>query len=261
MRDHVAEYAIEALLLGLFMVSAGLVTTALEAPGSPLVAALPSDFARRALIGAAMGLTLVSLVYSPLGKRSGAHMNPALTLSYLRLGKVARRDALAYSAAQIAGGVAGVALVAIALGSAFENAPVSSGRDPAGRARRARSVRGRGRDQLRDDDDGARLHQRSAPRPVHRTLLRDAARVVHHLRGSALGDQHEPGAHLCVGALPRLLGRPLGVPRRAAGRDAARGGALRTRARSGARPLREKLNHSARHRCIFCGFAPGPSEA
>ena len=57
MRDHVAEYAIEALLLGLFMVSAGVVTTALEAPGSPLVAALPSDFVRRALIGAAMGLT------------------------------------------------------------------------------------------------------------------------------------------------------------------------------------------------------------
>src|SRR5262249_46732745 len=80
-RNRGAEYAIEALLLGLFMVSAGVVTTALEAPGSPLVAALPDAFARRALVGLGMGLTSVALVYSPLGGRSGAHMNPAVTLS------------------------------------------------------------------------------------------------------------------------------------------------------------------------------------
>jgi len=125
MREHAREYACEALLLGLFMVSAGVVTTALEAPGSPLVALLPGAFLRRALIGFAMGLTAIALIYSPFGQRSGAHMNPALTLTYLRLGKIGPRDAFAYAVAQVAGGIAGVALVALVLGRAFEEAPVS----------------------------------------------------------------------------------------------------------------------------------------
>jgi aquaporin Z len=125
MREHLAEYASEALLLGLFMVSAGVATTLLEAPGSPLHEAIANPFVRRALIGVAMGLTAIALVYSPLGKRSGAHMNPAMTFTYLRLGKIARRDAIGYAAAQVLGGIAGVALVAALLGNPFENAPVS----------------------------------------------------------------------------------------------------------------------------------------
>ena len=43
---------------------------------------------RRVLIGIAMGLTAIALIYSPWGKRSGAHMNPAVTLTFLRLGKM-----------------------------------------------------------------------------------------------------------------------------------------------------------------------------
>jgi len=55
-----------------------------------------------------MGLTLAAIVYSPIGRRSGAHMNPALTLTYLRLGKISSADAAAYVAAQFAGGIAGI---------------------------------------------------------------------------------------------------------------------------------------------------------
>jgi aquaporin Z len=108
-------YLLEAAGLGIFMVSACLFTALLEHPASPARTALPSAFVRRALIGLAMGLTAIGIVYSPIGKRSGAHINPAVTLTFLRLGKVTARDALFYVIAQFAGGAAGVALSALVL--------------------------------------------------------------------------------------------------------------------------------------------------
>ena len=71
------EYGIEAWALGSFMISACVFGALVFHPGSPLATALASAMPRRALMGMLMGLTLVSLVYSPWGKRSGAHMNPA----------------------------------------------------------------------------------------------------------------------------------------------------------------------------------------
>jgi aquaporin Z len=51
-----------------------------------------------------MGLTISAMIYSPWGRRSGSHLNPALTLAYLRLGRIGRWDALFYTLAQFAGG-------------------------------------------------------------------------------------------------------------------------------------------------------------
>ncbi len=62
-----------------------------------------------------MGLTLIAIVYSPWGKRSGAHMNPAMTFTFYLLGKIERWDALLYGAAQFTGGVLGVAIAAVLL--------------------------------------------------------------------------------------------------------------------------------------------------
>jgi aquaporin Z len=115
-RSHLPEYAIEAALLGLFMISACGVTVLLEHPGSPLYQAIPSAFVRRLLIGLAMGVTAIALIYSPWGQRSGAHFNPAATLAFFRLGKVAPRDATAYVLAQFVGGALGVMLSGAALG-------------------------------------------------------------------------------------------------------------------------------------------------
>jgi aquaporin Z len=125
-RVHWPEALMEALGLGLFMVSAGLFGTLLEYPGSPIHQALPSGVARRALMGIAMGLTAIGLVYSPWGRRSGAHINPAFTLTFLRLGRVGARDAAAYVAAQFAGGLGGVFLVAVLLGDRFVAPPVAA---------------------------------------------------------------------------------------------------------------------------------------
>jgi aquaporin Z len=81
-KSHLPEYSMEAALLGLFMVSAGVVTILFEYPNSPLHQAIASADVRRWLIGVAMGSTAIALVYSPWGKQSGAHMNPAVTLTF-----------------------------------------------------------------------------------------------------------------------------------------------------------------------------------
>jgi aquaporin Z len=125
LRNHLPEYLIEAVCLGLFMVSAGLCTTLVEYPGSWVRGAIANDDLRRALIGIAMGLTCVALVYSPWGRRSGAQMNPAVTLAFWRLGKMRGPDAAAYIAAQFTGGLLGVLLVHRLLGEAFSAAPVA----------------------------------------------------------------------------------------------------------------------------------------
>jgi aquaporin Z len=116
---HWPEYLIEALGLGLFMISASVFATLLEHPASPVHQALPDSLARRALMGLAMGLTAVALVYSPWGQRSGAHFNPAVTLTFFRLGKVAPRDLAGYVIAQFVGGVAGIAAATVVIGSAL----------------------------------------------------------------------------------------------------------------------------------------------
>jgi aquaporin Z len=114
----------EAAGLGLFMVSAGLFGTLLEYPNSPLHLAMPSPLVRRILMGLAMGLTAIGLIYYPWGQQSGAHYNPAVTLTFLRLGKVGPWDAAFYVLAQFVGGVVGVLLVAGLLRASFARPPV-----------------------------------------------------------------------------------------------------------------------------------------
>src|SRR5512134_546390 len=103
LRRHWPEYGIEGCLLGAFMVSALAFTVLLEHPASPLRGALPDPTLRRALMGIAMGATAIALVTSRWGQRSGAHFNPALTLTFWRLGKIEPADALGYVCAQFAG--------------------------------------------------------------------------------------------------------------------------------------------------------------
>jgi aquaporin Z len=116
---HWPEYLIEAWALGSFMVSAAIVTIAVESAGSPLRSVLPDADLRRGLIGIIMGLTALALIHSRWGRRSGAHMNPAVTLTFLALGRIAAWDALFYVLAQFVGGLAGLLLVYWASGAAL----------------------------------------------------------------------------------------------------------------------------------------------
>jgi aquaporin Z len=115
LRHHWPEYLMEAGGLATFIVSACLFATLLEHPASPARQALPAPLLRRFLMGLAMGLTAIGIIYSPWGKQSGAHINPAVTLTFLRLGKVQPWDALFYVIAQFTGGVAGIVLSAAIL--------------------------------------------------------------------------------------------------------------------------------------------------
>ncbi len=114
-------YCSEAVELALFMLSACAFTVLLfgtRPAGSHHAgpAWLGAPAALRMAMGLAMGTTAVLIIHSPFGKLSGAHFNPAITLTYLRLGKIGRRDAFFYVLFQFGGAVAGVGLASRWLG-------------------------------------------------------------------------------------------------------------------------------------------------
>jgi glycerol uptake facilitator-like aquaporin len=69
--QHWPEYMIEGLCLGTFMISACAFSALLEHPDSLVRMSLMNGDVRRFLVGVAMGVTAILLIYSPLGQRSG----------------------------------------------------------------------------------------------------------------------------------------------------------------------------------------------
>lgn len=125
LKEHWPEYLMEATGLGLFMLSACAFTVLLSHPSSFVATEITSELVRRALMGCAMGLTAVAIIFSPIGKRSGAHINPAVTLTFLRLGKVKPCDAAFYTLFQVIGAVAGVLLAAWLMGDKLAHQSVN----------------------------------------------------------------------------------------------------------------------------------------
>ncbi len=72
-----------------------------------------------------MGLTAIGIFYSPWGQRSGAHMNPAVTLTFLSLGKIAPWDAVFYVVSQFLGGIAGVFAANLLIGPPLQHGAVN----------------------------------------------------------------------------------------------------------------------------------------
>jgi aquaporin Z len=122
--EHLPEYAIEGGLLGLFMLSACSFGVLLEHPDSPVHRAIGDPLLRRALMGLAMGGTAIAIIYSPWGGRSGAHINPATTLTFWRLGRIHGGDVAGYIGGQLVGAVLGVALASVFLGARLAHASV-----------------------------------------------------------------------------------------------------------------------------------------
>ena len=124
LRAHWPEYLMEAWGLAMFMISACFFTILLQHPDSYVRQTIPSDFIRLFLTGIAMALTAITIIHSPWGKRSGAHLNPALTWTFFRLGKVRFWDAFFYSFAQFAGGILGVVFSALIVRTHLEHPKV-----------------------------------------------------------------------------------------------------------------------------------------
>jgi aquaporin Z len=116
LKEHWPEYLMEAAGLGIFMMSVCVLGALFELPHSPVYQTIRDPIVRTILLALARGLTAVALIYSPWGKQSGAHFNPAVTLTFCWLGKVRAWDACFYTVAQFLGGLAGVLLMAALLG-------------------------------------------------------------------------------------------------------------------------------------------------
>lgn len=115
----------EAAGLGLFMLSACVFSALLEHPMSPLQQAIEQPIMRRLLGGLAMALTFLAIVCSKWGKRSGAHLNPSVTLTFWVLGKIGSSDALFYILFQFLGGLAGVLLAEFVIGLPLQHSAVN----------------------------------------------------------------------------------------------------------------------------------------
>lgn len=123
LKNHWQEYLIEAFGLGVFMISACAFGVLFFNPA--VAPPIDNAFWRRGLMGAAMGATAILIICSPFGKRSGAHINPAVTLTYLRLGKIKSCDAIFYIIAQFVGGSLGVLLCWLVFGKLLEDSAVN----------------------------------------------------------------------------------------------------------------------------------------
>ncbi|OXS82823.1 MIP/aquaporin family protein [Kocuria marina] len=94
----------------------------LESPLSPLNQAIPNPTVRLILIGAGIGALAAVVAISPLGRRSGAHLNPSVTVGFWARGRMSAADTVGYIGAQILGACVGAALFALALGQWAETA-------------------------------------------------------------------------------------------------------------------------------------------
>jgi aquaporin Z len=122
-RAHWRLYLYEAAELAIFMFSACLGTALLFDPLSP--AAVLDSGLRRLILGFAMGSTAVAIIKSPWGRRSGAHFNPAISLTFYRLGKIGPTDTACYVLAHFLGAPLGVTLAAFALGPVIHTPQVN----------------------------------------------------------------------------------------------------------------------------------------
>ena len=123
---HWRVWGAEALGTALLVLGALSAVAAVLGTGSPLAAqtcqvtdcylAL-SESARLLVTGLLVGGCVSLIAVSPLGRLSGAHVNPAVTLAFHALGRVSTHDAVGYVAAQLAGGLAGGAAFRLLWGS------------------------------------------------------------------------------------------------------------------------------------------------
>ena len=120
------HYLQEALGLYIFMVSACFFGAMLFSPNSSWVHAMPNEMLRNVLMGIAMGFTALFIFYSPWTAPSGSHINPAVTLTFLRLDKMCRYDAMFFIIFQFIGGTLAVYMMQYLMGNILTDAPVNS---------------------------------------------------------------------------------------------------------------------------------------
>ena len=120
------HYLQEALGLAIFMFSACFFGALLFSEKSYWYHAFPGAMMRTILMGVAMGSTALFIFYSPWTAPSGSQINPAVTITFLRLDKMCRYDALFFILFQIIGGTLAVYVMQLLMGGILIEAPVNS---------------------------------------------------------------------------------------------------------------------------------------
>jgi len=102
-RAYIAELVGTALLVfvGLSFVIADF------GMASPIPAMVPDAGARRAITGFLFGTTGALIAISPLGKESGAHINPVVTVGFWLMGRFKSRHVAGYVLSQLLGAAIG----------------------------------------------------------------------------------------------------------------------------------------------------------
>lgn len=121
---HWKEYLMESSELGAFMLSTCIFGTLIYSKQSPFNSLALSPVFESTVMGIAMAATAFLIIRSPFGRRSGAHFNPAVTLTFFWLGRMHRWDAAFYVAAQFGGAVAGVLVARWIVGLPLSAPPV-----------------------------------------------------------------------------------------------------------------------------------------
>ena len=122
-RQNLTIYFAEAAGLGAFMISACVFSVLIFHPDFAN-AVIPAG-ARLPLMGTAMGLTAIAIFKSPVGSLSGGHINPAVTLTFWRLGKIGTADAAFYMIFQFIGSTCGVLVAWLATGTRLAHSMVN----------------------------------------------------------------------------------------------------------------------------------------
>lgn len=105
--SHAPEYGAEFVGTAFLMFCVVGAVAWMFAPGSPIVAALPSTGLRLFLTGLMLGSAGSLVAITPLGRISGAHLNPAMSLGFFAAGMMHFHDLLGYVLAQSCGAALG----------------------------------------------------------------------------------------------------------------------------------------------------------
>jgi aquaporin Z len=111
---HWRIWAAELIATALLLLGGLSVVCLLFGAGSPLASAIPSQSLRLLVTGVLFSACNSLLAVSWLGRLSGAHLNPAVTLAFRVLGRVSGTDVVGYVGAQLLGALLGAAALRLA---------------------------------------------------------------------------------------------------------------------------------------------------
>jgi len=118
MKLHWSEYLSEFFGTAIMMAIGIGAVVFMWSAGSVMTEVIPSEPWRRLATGVLFAGGGTAVVLSPLGQRSGGHLNPAMTLAFWLRGKITHTDAAMYVLAQTLGAVLGVLIVEAVAGEA-----------------------------------------------------------------------------------------------------------------------------------------------